>query len=418
MKKYNDLFKRICTINNFLKAYKNASKGKKDYKEVKRLGKYPYRYLSKLLKDVRTDSYNPGPYRIKHKWTGHKWRKLAIAPFKDRIVQHAIMIYCESIFQESFIVDTFSSIKSRGIHRGLKRCKRAIKDKDYNYVLQLDIHHCYESLDLNILKNKLANKFTDEKLLNLFYKIIDSYTLGGVPIGNYTSQYFNNFYFTEFDHYIKEVKQVKYYFRYCDDIVIFGKTKDELHSLLTDIKIKMKELHVELKPNYKIYPKNKGVDFLGYITYPTHRKLRKLTKSEFIRKCKEMDFNNLSTHDVNVLGSYWGILSIADCRNLWFKYTGVKKFSDLKVSVHERNFIKNLIGYDLVINDGTVYTRKGERRVKLDITYTDKDNKVHENIYVSSSGEMLIEAIEKLTPQAYPFETIITINKNGFYQFN
>ena len=105
MKKYNNLFKRICTINNFLKAYKNASKGKKDYKEVKRLGKYPYRYLSKLLKDVRTDSYNPGPDKIKHKWTGHKCRKLAIAPFKDRIVQHAIMIYCESIFQESFIVD-------------------------------------------------------------------------------------------------------------------------------------------------------------------------------------------------------------------------------------------------------------------------------------------------------------------------
>ena len=63
-----------------------------------------------------------------------------------------------------------------------------------------------------------------------------------------------------------------------------------------------------------------------------------------------MNFNDLSTRDINVLGSYWGILSHADCRNLWFKYTGVKKFEDLHVKVHERMFVREIIGKEITIS--------------------------------------------------------------------
>lgn len=141
------------------------------------------------------------------------------------------MIHLEPIFRESFILDTYSSIKGRGIHRCLRRVKRAVKNLEYIYCLKLDIHKCYPSLDKNILKQKISKKFKDARLRNLLYLIIDSCE-HGVPIGNYTSQYFNNFYFNDFDHWLKETKHVKYYFRYCDDIVILGKSKEWLRSLL------------------------------------------------------------------------------------------------------------------------------------------------------------------------------------------
>lgn len=329
MKTYNNLFQKICSDENFIQAYFNAIKGKKHYREVIEIEKDRDNYLKTLAEEVRTKKYRVSQYTIFKLWSGGKYRDIYKLPMRDRIVQHAIMIYCERIFRESFIQDTFSSIKGRGIHRGLKRLKRAIKDDTYQYVLQLDIYHCYPSIDQHILKQKLFKKFLDKDLQNLFGVIIDSCDKG-VPIGNYTSQYFNNFYFSDMDHWLKEQRHVKYYFRYCDDIVIFGKTKKELHSILDDIKVFVHKLNVQLKPNYRIFPKSVGVNFLGYITNKNKIRVRKGTKNNFIRKTAKINFQNLTDYNINVLGSYWGILKHADCRHLWFVYTHGKTFKDVK----------------------------------------------------------------------------------------
>lgn len=228
MKRYGNLWKDICTIENFQLAYKRATKGKKYYDEVKNIESYGVdKYLEELLEEVKNDKYEVSEYTVFHKFTGGKNREIFKLPMKDRIVQHALMNIIEPIFRESFIVDTFSSIKGRGIHRGLKRVKRAVKDTEYKYCLKLDISKCYPSLDKEILKQKLSKKFKDKCLINILYKIVDSCE-HGVPIGNYTSQYFNNFYFSDFDHWLKENKRVKYYYRYCDDMVVLGKTKEYL----------------------------------------------------------------------------------------------------------------------------------------------------------------------------------------------
>ena len=329
MKTYNNLFDKICDVNNFREAYFNVIKGKKHYKEVIEIEKDRENYIKALAEEVRTKQYRVSKYTIFKLWSGGKYRDIYKLPMKDRIVQHAIMTYCERIFRESFIQDTFSSIKGRGIHRGLQRLKRAVKDKEYKYVLQLDIHHCYPSLDQNILKEKLRQKFKDEDLMQLFETIIDSCDKG-VPIGNYTSQYFNNFYFSDFDHWIKEKKHIKYYYRYCDDIVIFGKTKEQLHNLFVNIKQYIGSLSVNIKPNYRIFPKAIGVNFLGYITREDYIKIRKLTKQNFICKMLKMNFNALTKKDINILGAYWGILKHADCRHLWEKYTRRKTFNAVR----------------------------------------------------------------------------------------
>lgn len=322
MKKYDDLWDKICNIDNFRKAYANATRGKKYYKDVIEIEAYGAdKYLQELLEEVVQDRYKVSQYTVFKRMTGGKEREIFKLPMKDRITQHAIMIHIEPIFRESFILDTYSSIKGRGIHRCLKRVKRAVKHKEYKYCLKLDIHKCYPSLDKEILKYKLSKKFKDKKLLHLLYIIIDSCEKG-VPIGNYTSQYFNNFYFSDFDHWMKETKRIKYYFRYCDDMVILGKDKEQLRQLLCEIRQYVATLNVAIKSNYQIFPiEDRSIDFLGYKTRYRFVLIRKHIKKTFIQKCNKMNFDFLSDKDINVLASYNGIVKHGDCRHLWKIYT-------------------------------------------------------------------------------------------------
>ena len=330
MKRYKNLWPKVCNIENFKLAYKNAVKGKKHYTDVRNIEAYGVnKYLEELLEEVSQKRYKVSEYKIFHRITGGKDREIFKLPMKDRIVQHAVMNIIEPIFRENFIKDTYSSIKYKGIHAAAKRIKYFLRNYDCCYYLSIDIKKCYPSLDKNILKQKLSKKFKDNDLLWLLFTIVDS-CKNGVPIGNYTSQYFNNFYFSEFDHWLKEQKRVKCYIRYCDNITIISKYKYELHALLKEINIKISNLNVSIKNDYQIYDIFvKGVDVVGYIIRKNFVRIRKRIKLNFIRKIGFMNFKNLTPKQINILGSYWGIIKHGDCRALWYKYTNTHSFSEL-----------------------------------------------------------------------------------------
>jgi RNA-directed DNA polymerase len=109
-----------------------------------------------------------------------------------------------------------------------------------------------------------------------------------LPIGNYLSQYFANFYLTYFDHWLKEDLNIKYYFRYADDVVILSSDKNFLHSLFGEIQKYMNEnLKLEIKRNYQVFPvESRGIDFVGYKHFHTHTLLRKSIKKRFARMLK------------------------------------------------------------------------------------------------------------------------------------
>lgn len=402
MKQYNHLFEKICTLENFHLAYENAIKGKKHYKEVIEIEKDRDTYIANLLEEVKTKRYRVSNYIVFNLYTGHKMREIFKLPMKDRIVLHAIMNYCEPIFRENFIIDTYASIKTRGIHLGLQRVKRALHKYHYKYCLKLDIHKCYPSLDKEILKAKLAQKFTDEDLLDLFYKIVDSCEKG-VPIGNYTSQYFNNFYFSEFDHWIKEVKRVQGYFRYCDDMVILSNSKEELQSLLKEIQQYMKTLHVELKPNYTVFPvDSRGISFLGYIIREDYVKVRKTTKKNFVKKVNNINFNNPKEKAINVLGSYWGIFVYADCRNLWSKYIPSKDFKTFMKRY--KCSAKDILDQEIIIREAHREYHSGHYFTVMAITR----GELHSVVKTTSKrvADVLLNIL--------PAKAIITNTKRGY----
>lgn len=284
MKRINNLYGKIISIDNLKLADESARKGKSGQYGIALHDKNREGNIEQLHDMLVNKTYETSKYDIFKVYEPKERDVYRLPYFPDRIMHHAIMNVLEPIFTNMFTEDTYSCIKGKGIHACLRNLKKALSDvPGTKYCLKLDIKKFYPSVNHFHLKRLLKRKFKDRNLQFLLDEIIDS--APGLPIGNYLSQYFANFYLTYFDHWIKEQKQVKYYFRYADDIVILSDSKEYLHRILVDISTYLeKELRLTVKSNYQIFPvESRSIDFLGYRFYHTHVLLRKSIKQNFAR---------------------------------------------------------------------------------------------------------------------------------------
>lgn len=284
MKRFNNLYEKICSLENLQLADTKARKGKADQYGVRAHDNNREANISSLHQRLKDKFYKTSAYTT-FKIYEPKEREIFRLPYyPDRITHHAVMNILEPVFTSVFTKDTYSCIKGKGIHAAARYIKKALKDlPGTQYCLKLDIKKFYPNIDHDVLKALLRRKFKDADLIWLLDEIIDS--ASGVPIGNYLSQYFANFYLTYFDHWIKEIKRVKYYFRYADDLVILSGSKSFLHQLLHDIRLYLESnLKLQVKENYQVFPVDaRGIDFVGYRFYHTHTLLRKAIKKNFAR---------------------------------------------------------------------------------------------------------------------------------------
>lgn len=325
MKRYGNLYEQICSMDNIVAAHANAKRGKMHYQEVQDVEASIDTYVRQIQTLLTTKTFKTSEYVIFTKTDSGKARKIYRLPyFPDRIVHHCIMQVLEPIWMKTLIADTYSSIKKRGIHKGVKRIKKALKDvNNTQYCLKLDIRKFYPSIDHEILKSIIRKKIKDPDVLSLLDEIIDS--AEGVPIGNYLSQYFGNLYLAYFDHWLKETKKCKYMFRYCDDIVILHADKQHLSQIKEEIELYLADnLKLTLKSNWQIFPVDaRGIDFLGYRFFHDYTLLRKSIAKKFkqkIRHIKKHWAELAPSEIINSVMSYYGWLSHADCNNLTKKY--------------------------------------------------------------------------------------------------
>jgi len=159
-----------------------------------------------------------------------------------------------------------ASVKGRGGNRAIRYLDKILVDdhKNTKYCLKIDIKKFYPSIDKTILKQKFRGVIKDNKVLLLLDRIVDSVE-SGVPIGNYTSQWFANFYLQDFDHFIKEKLKIPYYVRYMDDMILIHNDKEYLKYCLSEItKCVENELKLKLNNKTQISKLNQGIDFLGF----------------------------------------------------------------------------------------------------------------------------------------------------------
>ena len=311
MKRLGNLYEKIYELENLNLAEKNARKGKSRQKQVKNFSKSRELNILSIHEVLKNEEYKVSKYST-FTIFDKKFRDIYVLPYKDRIIQHAILQVIKPIFDKSFISQTYSCIKNKGIHKALKQLKHYLKDKSNKYCLFLDIKKYYPNINKTTLKLFFRRKFKDRKLLNLLDSVIDSHSKG-IPIGSYLSQYFGNFYLTYFDHFLKEVKKVKY-LRYMDNICILHSDKEYLHTLKREIESYLYNiLDLELSTS-QIFPINsRGIDFVGYVNYSSHILIRKSIKQNFIKMLK----SNPNQESIN---SYLGWFKHANCVNLTNKY--------------------------------------------------------------------------------------------------
>lgn len=363
-----DLFNSICSMDNLYRAYQNAKSGKGWYKEVKQIEKRPFYYLAGLQYMLKNHLFKTSEYEIFILNEGKKKRDVYKLPFfPDRIAQWAILQVIEPFLVANMTTDTYSAIPGKGIQpivndlRGYYKTKRVdgkkksvwvpsillSDEENTRYCYKIDLHHYYQSINHEVLKQKFRKVFKDPELLWLLDEIADSINTAteedlielslsgeievdpntGIPIGNYMSQYSGNFYLSSFDHWVKEELHVKHYYRYMDDVVIFASSKEELHEIHRKVTAYTRDyLHLNIKGNYQIFPtKVRGVDFVGYRFFGEHTLLRKSTAINFKRKmraCRKKMENNIppTYSEWCSFNSYKGWLGNCDSYRLSKKY--------------------------------------------------------------------------------------------------
>ncbi len=296
MKTYKQLYQHIADYRRLLEAWKLTRRGKRFRPTATAFEQNLDTELARLYKELEAGTYQPGHYRS---FTVHdpKRRRISAAPFRDRVVHHALCRVLVPIYECKFIFDTFANRKGKGTHKALDRCTHYLRR--FKYVLQCDVQQFFPSIDHVILKAMLQRVIADPQVNALCEKIIDSgqgildaeYTLclfpgdtlfsaverpRGLPIGNLTSQFWANVYLNELDQFVKHTLRCKGYVRYVDDFLLFAGDKVTLHRWRRQIIAFLQTLRLTIHENRaQPRPTSTGVPFLGFQVFPTHRRLKR-----------------------------------------------------------------------------------------------------------------------------------------------
>lgn len=353
MKRIKDIYEKICSVENLNLADMRARKGKLHSYGVMLHDRHREENIHSLHDSLINKTFRTSKYHIFTIYEPKERQIYQLPYFPDRILHHAIMNIMEPIWLSIFTKDTYSCIKGRGIHGIVRRLKEELKDtRRTQFCLKIDVRKFYPSIDHEILKTILRMKIKDKDLLWLLDEIIES--APGVPIGNYLSQFFANLYLAYFDHWIKEEKKVRYYYRYADDIVVLSDNKESLHALLRDINEYLEsKLKLVVKGNYQVFPIDaRGIDFVGYRFYHTHALLRKSIKQSFARAVKRSRNCRKQVH-----AAYWGWAKHCNSKHFIEKLeTEMNAFKDLGINTHVENFAGDKVKISKILNRDIVIT--------------------------------------------------------------
>jgi len=326
MKRVGNIYSQITSKDNIAKAFANAAKGKHDRKIVQMIKSNFNYYVDEVHKMLADKTYTPSPYIILKIHDGtRKKERIIFKPkfFPDQVIHWALMQQIEPIIMKGMYDLCCASVKNRGILRASRHLKKILVNdrKNTKYCLKLDIKKFYPSLDKEILKQKFRRKIKDNDVLHLLDIIIDS-SEEGVPIGNYTSQWFANFYLQDLDHYIKEKLQVKYYVRYMDDMLLFHRNKKELHKIKLAVDDFLEKEHLKIKENWQLFKlDSRPLDFIGYRFYRGYTTLRSSNFLRIKRRIKKIyKKQKINYLDACAVISYVGWLKHCDSHIFKEKY--------------------------------------------------------------------------------------------------
>jgi retron-type reverse transcriptase len=282
MKRQGNLYSQIVSFENLILAAKKAQKGKRFRANVLAFNHNLESELLQIQKELIDYSYISGEYRT-FRITDPKPRLISAAPYRDRVIHHALCNIIAPILDRALIFDTYANQIGKGTHRALHRFTTFARSSQY--VLQCDIQKFFPSIDLEILKERLRQRIKCQDTLWLIDTIIDAsneqesvfaYFLGddllspcqhrkGLPIGNLTSQLFANFYLAGLDRFVKEFLGCGKYLRYVDDFALFSNDRFYLKDARQQIENHLSQLRLKIHPiKSQLFATHIGANFVGF----------------------------------------------------------------------------------------------------------------------------------------------------------
>ena len=292
LKRYGNLYPQVIEFENILLAARKAQKGKRFRENVLAFNYNLEEELVKLQRELATKTYQPGAYRtfyIKEP----KSRMISAAPYRDRVVHHALCNVIVPLVEPTFIADSYANRVGFGTHRALRRFIEFARST--RYVLQCDIKKYFPSIDHEILKTLVRRKIKCRDTLWLIDSIVDNSNeqlpviehfpgdglltpverRRGLPLGNLTSQFLANWYLSGFDHFVKEKLKVKKYVRYVDDFALFSDDWQFLAEARIAVEEYLAGLRLKVHPiKSQLFETKHGANFLGFRVLPDRIRVR------------------------------------------------------------------------------------------------------------------------------------------------
>lgn len=310
MKSLSHIYENILDEGNIIRTMYKAFSGKKKTKAIKRflapesIGRNAESIRQAII-DGTLPEQKPRYPKIIHEPSAGKDRVIYPPHNDEHVLHHLVCQELEEMFMKGMYEFCVASVPGRGDIYGKKYMQKWIRSHHGKklYVLKLDIHHFFDSIDRNVLFSKLAKRIHDERFLAIVKKIIwyDGDLDGkGIPIGFYTSQWFANYYLQEFDYLIKQTLGAMHYMRYMDDIVILDTNKRKLWRIFYAVKDYLEtHLHLEINSNWQLFrfsyhdkksgeEKGRAIDFMGYVFHCDRTVMRKRTLKRARQKANKI----------------------------------------------------------------------------------------------------------------------------------
>jgi len=379
----------IFTFKNLHNAYKSCLEGKVNAQSASEFTEHLERNLLVMTRDLANRTYKVGQFTC-FPITDPKLREVWAADFRDRIIHHLFVSQIEARWEKVFIYDSYACRTEKGAHKAVRKIKREVTPPGMLY-LHVDIRGFFTSIDKDILFAILSKKIKHPDLVYLMKLIIfhdpkSNYVIRGnerllhdipahkslfkvpngkgLPIGNYTSQFFANVYLNELDQYAKRILKCRHYFRYMDDVLIIDRNQNHLCMLAKQINLFLHEkLKIELHPKKTILQRaDTGIDFLGYVIHPEYSLSRKRVVGNVRKKLayfnkqlskiqggvtsRNEEIEQVVRNAQAVINSYWGHFKHANCGKLKEKlyekhFDELKKYLELSKLTRNHFIIKN-----------------------------------------------------------------------------
>ena len=425
MRREGYIVEEIIEPSNMEDSFNQVLRGTK--RKRSRQGRYPLAHKEEVLDEltalISSRSFRVKDYHERDIVEGGKLRRIQVLSMRDRIAVHAIMTIVDKRLRKRFIRTTSASIKKRGSHDLMAYIRRDMKEdpEGTRFCYKFDIKKFYESVKQDFVMYCVNRIFKDRKLIAMldnFVRLMPE----GISIGLRSSQGLGNLLLSVYlDHFLKDKYGIRYYYRYCDDGVVLGKTKAELWKIRDAVHERINSIGLSIKPNERVFPVGEGIDFLGYVIYaPDHVRLRKRIKQKFARKMHEVKSRRRRRE---LVASFYGMAKHADCNMLFKKLTGkeMRSFKDLNVSYKpedgKKRFpgtvvsIRELVNLPIIVKDFEtgIKTEQGEDRCIVSIEQNGESKKFFTN---SEEMKNILAQVREM-PDGFPFETTIKTETFG-----